>query len=363
MYSTLPILHQPNVIHIGYHIHDKVAADLYQTVTASTFVLITDTRLLPLINPLLNSLQSKCPGRFLVRVIPPGEGSKSRATKANIEDFLLKNSCTRDTCLVAVGGGVVGDLVGYVAATFMRGIPFVQVPTTLLAMVDSSLGGKTAIDTPAGKNLVGAFWQPKRVYMDLGMLMTLPSREFRNGMAEVIKTAAISSEADFKVLEDGATDMEASLHTTQKLLEVILASARFKADVVTEDEREGGLRGLLNFGHTIGHAFEKILSPDWLHGECVSVGLVAEAEVSHLLGHCDYAVVERLKRVLVAYGLPIDFDAATKARLGLDDVMQVMRVDKKNQGSQKKLVILSSIGTTLEPKASAVADDAIENIV
>ncbi|KAL0081619.1 3-dehydroquinate synthase-domain-containing protein [Phycomyces blakesleeanus] len=297
-------------------------------------------------------------------------GSKSRATKANIEDFLLKNSCTRDTCLVAVGGGVVGDLVGYVAATFMRGIPFVQVPTTLLAMVDSSLGGKTAIDTPAGKNLVGAFWQPKRVYMDLGMLMTLPSREFRNGMAEVIKTAAISSEADFKVLEDGATDMEASLHTTQeaskgreKLLEVILASARFKADVVTEDEREGGLRGLLNFGHTIGHAFEKILSPDWLHGECVSVGLVAEAEVSHLLGHCDYAVVERLKRVLVAYGLPIDFDAATKARLGLDDVMQVMRVDKKNQGSQKKLVILSSIGTTLEPKASAVADDAIENIV
>ncbi|KAI7869562.1 3-dehydroquinate synthase-domain-containing protein [Spinellus fusiger] len=366
MEAILPILNEPNAIHLGFNMQSHIAKDLFLNTHCSTYVLITDTNLLPLIQPLLAEITDQCPTRFLLRIIPPGEGSKSRETKADIEDYLLRKSCTRDTCLIAVGGGVVGDLVGYVAATFMRGIPFVQIPTTLLSMVDSSIGGKTAIDPPAGKNLIGAFWQPKRIYMDLGVLMTLPTREFRNGMAEVIKTAAISSEKDFIVLEESAHTMEESLHSPeskQALLSVIMASSSYKARVVTEDERETGLRGLLNFGHTIGHAFEKILSPSWLHGECVAVGLVAETQVALRMGHCTQDTLDRIIRVLKAYGLPCEFDAATKERLHLDQVMHVMKVDKKNQGHQKKLVLLSSIGTTLEQKASSVPDSFIEEIV
>lgn len=178
---------------LGFHLIPYLAADLVQNVQASTYAIVTDRniasihldRLTDALNNAMRSFGSS--SRILSRVISPGELSKSRETKAALEDWLLAEVCTRDTCLVALGGGVIGDLVGFVAATFMRGIPFVQIPTTLLAMVDSSIGGKTAIDTPHGKNLIGAFWQPKRIYMNLSFLSTLPEREFVNGMAEVIK--------------------------------------------------------------------------------------------------------------------------------------------------------------------------------
>jgi 3-dehydroquinate synthetase len=191
--DTIPVLGVPNVIHIGYDLLNYIAADLMaSTGNVSNFVIITDTHIAPLylqkimmaIQPCLNENQ-----RLLSRILPSGESSKSRQGKASIEDFLLDSSCTRDTCLIALGGGVMGDLVGYVASTFMRGIPFVQIPTTLLAMVDSSIGGKTAIDTSHGKNLIGSFWQPKRIYLDLAFLQTLPKRELANGMAEVIKVS------------------------------------------------------------------------------------------------------------------------------------------------------------------------------
>lgn len=183
---TLPVLDRPNVIHFGYKMTDHIVHDMIGTIKASTYVLITDTHLHRHAIPLLTGLQAK-QKRILVRVLSPGEASKSRSVKAQLENYLLENQCTRDTCLLALGGGVVGDLVGFVAATFMRGVPFVQIPTTLLAMVDSSIGGKTAIDTQHGKNLIGAFWQPTRIYMDIHTLSTLPPREFANGMAEVIK--------------------------------------------------------------------------------------------------------------------------------------------------------------------------------
>jgi 3-dehydroquinate synthetase len=188
--ETVPILETPNVIQIGYNLSDYIATEVIATVKVSNYVIITDNNLAPLyLSKLLSSFHSQLKNgtRLLARILAAGEKSKSRNTKESIEDYLLDESCTRDTCLIALGGGVIGDLVGYVASTFMRGIPFVQIPTTLLSMVDSSIGGKTAVDTPHGKNLIGTFWQPRRIFLDLCMLATLPKREIANGMAEIIK--------------------------------------------------------------------------------------------------------------------------------------------------------------------------------
>ncbi|KAJ1940180.1 3-dehydroquinate dehydratase (3-dehydroquinase), partial [Linderina macrospora] len=292
--------------------------------------------------------------------------------------------------VLALGGGVIGDLVGFVAATFMRGVPFVQIPTSLLAMVDSSIGGKTAIDTPAGKNLVGAFWQPKRIFMDMAVLSTLPAREFSNGMAEVVKTAAIWSPEEFDVLEASAESVRSAVLQGQQgegmegltiatrseaqkmLLRVIAASARVKAYVVTHDERESGMRGLLNFGHSIGHAIEAIVSPQVLHGECVAVGCVLEAEIARRLGHIGEVGVARLTRCLRAYGLPTAIDDPIIRKLAGDAklkevrparLMDVMRVDKKNVGTQKRIVLLKRLGECVELKPSNVDDAMIEEVI
>jgi pentafunctional AROM polypeptide len=256
----------------------------------------------------------------------------------------------------------------------MRGIRFVQVPTTILAMVDSSIGGKTAIDTPLGKNLIGAFWQPERIYIDLDFLGTLSQREFSNGMAEVIKTAAISDETEFAVLEDNSDRIMDAVkaHPGQGasrfkdvgdiLRRVILASASFKAHVVTADEREGGLRNLLNFGHSIGHAVEAILTPQILHGECVAIGMIKEAELARYLGILKGVAVGRLQKCLTRYGLPtgLDDERVRKLSMGkhcsVEELMVKMAVDKKNDAAKKKVVLLSAIGRTHEQKASVVSD-------
>ncbi|KAJ2663070.1 3-dehydroquinate dehydratase (3-dehydroquinase) [Coemansia sp. RSA 1199] len=385
----------------GFHLVDYIWTDIFTNLAAaSTYVLITDTNLSALYADKYKEGFAVAwahlrPGvvapRLLVRVLPPGETSKSRATKSEIEDWMLAQKCTRDTLVMALGGGVIGDLVGFVAATFMRGVPFVQVPTSLLAMVDSSIGGKTAVDTPAGKNLVGSFWQPKRIFMDMAVLSTLPPREFSNGMAEVVKTAAIWTAEEFDVLEAGAEDIRAAVLEGQKdsedmagltiasrseaqslLLRVISASARVKAYVVTHDERESGMRGLLNFGHTIGHAIEAVLSPQVLHGECVAVGCVLEAEVARRMGHLGDVSVARLARCLRAYGLPTAMDDAIIRGLVGEErlrelrpqrLMDVMSVDKKTVGSQKRLVVLKRLGETLEMKPTNIDDSLILEVV
>ena len=299
---------------------------------------------------------------------------KNRKTKAAIEDFMLSQACTRDSCLIALGGGVIGDMVGFVAATFMRGIPVVQVPTTLLAMVDSSIGGKTAIDTPNGKNLIGSFHQPIKIYIDINYLKTLPKREFVNGLSEVIKTAAIWDKIDFELLENnpekvlslvgGSSDDESE----KLLVKLILGSVRVKAHVVTIDERETGLRGLLNFGHSIGHAIEQLVYPDLLHGECVAIGMILEAQLSRHLGHLSNVAVGRLQKCLASYGLPIGLDdpaytSKTSKNISVDEMMTIMKVDKKNKGNQKRIVLLESIGKTVEEKASFVNDGAIKFVL
>ncbi|KAL2259202.1 hypothetical protein VTK26DRAFT_7194 [Humicola hyalothermophila] len=361
-----------------------VTHDLLANIPSSTYVLITDTNLYPTYVPPFQAVFDKhAPrdARLLTYAIPPGEFSKSRETKADIEDWMLSQACTRDTVIIALGGGVVGDMIGYVAATFMRGVRFVQVPTTLLAMVDSSIGGKTAIDTPMGKNLIGAFWQPRRIYIDLAFLETLPVREFINGMAEVIKTAAIWNESEFAALEENAaaileavrsksTAPSARLAPIRHILKrIVLGSARVKAEVVSADEREGGLRNLLNFGHSIGHAYEAILAPQVLHGECVAIGMVKEAELARFLGVLTPGAVARLTKCIASYDLPTSVHDKRIARLSAgkecpaDVLLQKMAVDKKNEGRKKKVVLLSAIGKTHEPRASVVEDRAIRIVL
>ncbi|KAJ2744669.1 hypothetical protein GGI20_002766 [Coemansia sp. BCRC 34301] len=396
----------------GFHLVDYIWTDIFSNLPpASTYVLITDSNLAKLyLSQYQESFQAAWahhhqskggaaaaaaasppppppPPRLLTHVLAPGELSKSRATKSAIEDWMFGEKCTRDTLVLALGGGVIGDLVGFVAATFMRGVGFVQIPTSLLAMVDSSIGGKTAVDTPAGKNLVGAFWQPKRIYMDMAVLRTLPAREFSNGMAEVIKTAAIWDSSEFEVLEGSSEEIRrAVLDTTQAggltlatrsasqqlLQRVIAASARVKAYVVTHDERESGMRGLLNFGHTIGHAIEAVLSPQVLHGECVAVGSVLEAEVARRMGHLSEVGVARLVRCLRAYGLPTAMDdplirglcsSAQLAELRPQRLMDIMGVDKKTVGTQKRMVVLRQLGATLEMQPTRVADSLIVEVL
>lgn len=360
-----------------------VVEDLLSNLPSSTYILITDTNLSPLHVPAFKQAfedyvsTSNAPPRLLTYKIPPGETSKGRETKAEIEDWMLSEQCTRDTVIIALGGGVIGDMIGYVAATFMRGVRFVQVPTTLLAMVDSSIGGKTAIDTPLGKNLIGAFWQPQRIYIDLRFLETLPVREFVNGMAEVIKTAAIWDEVEFAALEDNAillmetirdkaSDPFSRLDPIRDILKrIVLGSARIKAGVVSADEREGGLRNLLNFGHSIGHAYEAILTPQVLHGEAVAIGMVKEAELARHLGILKPGAVARLIKCISSYGLPTSLQdkriqKITAGKLcPVDILLQKMGVDKKNDGNKKKIVLLSAIGKTHEPRATVVEDRTI----
>ncbi|KAJ2866884.1 3-dehydroquinate dehydratase (3-dehydroquinase) [Coemansia aciculifera] len=396
--ERIPILGTESIV-CGFHLVDYIWTDIFSSLpAASTYVLITDTNLAKLyLSQYQESFQvawahhnqASAAPRLLTHVLPPGELSKSRATKSAIEDWMFSEKCTRDTMVLALGGGVIGDLVGYVAATFMRGVGFIQIPTSLLAMVDSSIGGKTAVDTPAGKNLVGAFWQPKRIYMDMAVLSTLPPREFSNGMAEVIKTAAIWDSAEFDVLESSSVEIRravlggtqdgdsgltlATRSAEQTLLQrVIAASARVKAYVVTHDERESGMRGLLNFGHTIGHAIEAILSPQVLHGECVAVGCVLEAEVARRMGHLSEVGVARLVRCLRAYGLPTTMDdplirglasSEQLAEVRPQRLMDVMGVDKKTVGTQKRLVVLKQLGATLELKPTNVSDALILEVI
>ncbi|KAG1740967.1 hypothetical protein EDB19DRAFT_1707078 [Suillus lakei] len=382
-------------IHCGFHLIPYIARTVLTTLPASVYVLVTDTNVAQFylsafekaFSAEINKLSSVKP-RFLSRIILPGETTKSREGKADIEDFLLLERCTRDTVILALGGGVIGDLVGFVAATFMRGVRFVQIPTTLLAMVDSSVGGKTAIDTPAGKNLIGAFWQPEYIFIDAAFLESLPEREFSNGMAEVVKvrlprrygtkTNLLPSKLTLKLIYNairtpsaGYAGRHISTRSTSQslLLSVIRGSIYVKSHIVTIDERETGLRNLVNFGHTIGHAIEAVLTPHMLHGECVSIGMIFEAEVARAMGILKQVAVGRLVRCLRAYGLPVSLADQRVGRcpgargLGVDRLLDIMRVDKKNSGPQKKVVILSRIGATYEQKATAVDDALIAKVL
>ncbi len=260
-------------------------------------------------------------------IIPAGEHHKTRERWSAITDALLTQGCGRDTAVIALGGGVVGDLGGFVAATYMRGIPVVQIPTTLLAMVDASVGGKTAVDTPAGKNTVGVFHPPAAVIIDPATLATLPARELRSGLAEVIKHGVI---ADGRVIDevDAIAPALLSASASRDALEAMIErSVRIKADVVAADERELGLRKVLNFGHTIGHGVEAASDYSLLHGEAIGIGMVAEARLAENLGIATVGTAAAIEDAVTRVGLP------SRAPRGVapDRVLFLMRSDKKQR--------------------------------
>jgi 3-dehydroquinate synthase len=278
---------------------------------------------------------------FAVTVIeiPDGEEYKNAATLSGVYDALIEAGLDRKSCIVALGGGVVGDLAGFAAATYLRGIPFVQVPTTLLAQVDSSVGGKTAIDHPRGKNLIGSFYQPRLVLIDVETLSTLPDREYRAGLAEVIKYGVAIDRPFFEYLEDHAEDIIAK---DQDCLEtVIRRCCEIKAHVVEIDEKESGLRAVLNYGHTLGHAFETVAGYRQLvHGEAVALGMVLAARISAGIGHCSEADVARVTGLITRFGLETLPPRAERARL-----LEAIMTDKKSRNGTISFICNHGIGS------------------
>ena len=309
---------------------------------AAQALIVSNTTVAPLYaEKLKNSLLKHYP-KVHVLELPDGEVFKTWETLNLIFDVLLQNECDRKTVLFALGGGVVGDMTGFAAASYMRGVPFVQVPTTLLAQVDSSVGGKTAINHPLGKNMVGAFYQPLRVVCDLDTLKTLPARELSAGLAEVIKYGPIADMAFLDWIESHIDDLMAG--DSGALAKAIQRSCEIKAEVVGQDERESGLRAILNFGHTFGHAIESGMGyGQWLHGEAVGCGMVMAAELSQRLGLIEPAFVQRLKQLIQKAGLPVvgpklsDKDNAGR-------YLELMRVDKKTEAGELRFVLINGPG-------------------
>ncbi len=286
--------------------------------------------------------------------LPDGEAHKDWHSLNAIFDAMLAAGCDRRTVLYALGGGVVGDITGFAAATYMRGVPFVQIPTTLLAQVDSSVGGKTAVNHPLGKNMIGAFYQPRRVVADLGALDTLPPREVSAGLAEIIKYGPIADAAFLDWLEDNLDalrrlDRAALAHAVRRSCEI-------KAWVVGQDEREGGLRAILNFGHTFGHAIEAGLGyGEWLHGEAVGCGMAMALDLSVRAGLVERGWAERVTRLVERAGLPVRAPA-----LGADRYLELMRHDKKAEGGELRFVVIEAPGRAgVRPVADALVRETI----
>lgn len=273
--------------------------------------------------------------------IPAGESQKTRETWATITDQLLSAEIGRDSALLALGGGVIGDLTGFVAGTYMRGIQYIQIPTTLLSMVDASVGGKTGVDTPAGKNLVGVFHRPSTVIIDPQVLATLPLTHLRSGFAEVIKHGVIADRDYFAQVAESVGRMVApESRNSGALTSLIVRSVQIKADVVASDERESGRRRILNFGHTIGHAVEAASSYSLLHGEAVSIGMALESRLAEKAGIAEKGTTEKLEVVLTNAGLP----RLLPSGISTDEMMRLMQADKKNRAGKIEFALPTRIG-------------------
>jgi 3-dehydroquinate synthase len=338
----------PYPVWIGTGALDAVGAIVADRAPAHRLVVVTDTRVGPLhlvrVRAALGAL-----GTPLVLTVPPGEAEKTRARWAELTDAMLAAGCGRDTTVVALGGGVVGDLAGFVAATYMRGVPVVQLPTTLLAMVDASVGGKTAVDTPAGKNLVGAFHPPAAVVVDPAVLATLPAADLLAGAAECVKHGVIADTEYFRTVADLLPSLAAGAEPSSagdragwlaSLHRVVARSVAIKASVVAHDEREGGMRKILNFGHTLGHALESESGFALRHGEAVAAGMALEARLAEALGIAEPGTAATLARVLDAAGLP----SGRPAALDPAAVLAATRGDKKSRGGVVEYALPVRIG-------------------
>ena len=324
-------------VRIGRGLAPRLTVALRKKPLGQRYVVITDSHLQRQGDSLLAAFRRRGLACDLV-TFPAGEGSKSRRVRDEIEDGIIRLEAGRDAALVALGGGVVGDLVGFVAATYKRGIPYVQVPTTLIGMVDSSIGGKTGINHPAGKNLIGAFHQPAAVYIDVDYLKTLPDRHYVSGLAEVIKCGVVADRALFSSLE---THLDRIRRREPDLMSrVIEACCRIKAKVVMEDPRESSRRRILNYGHTIGHAIETLSGFRLAHGEAVAIGMVAEGRVAARLGMLSTEAMMRVARLCEATGLPTEVPPAFTPAA----ILEVARHDKKNRHGRISYALPIRIG-------------------
>lgn len=312
---------------------------LSRTIKGKRLAIITNDVVAPLYLDKLTASLKEAGKEVISIVLPDGEQEKNWESLMKIFDFLMENKCDRKTTLLALGGGVIGDMTGYAAASFMRGVPFVQVPTTLLAEVDSSVGGKTGINHPLGKNMIGAFYQPEAVLADTSTLNTLPDKELSAGLAEVIKYGPIIDAKFFDWIERNIEKLLG--RDSVALAYAIKRSCEIKADIVRQDERESGIRALLNFGHTFGHAIEAGLGyGKWLHGEAVGCGMVMAADLSCRMGLLDEVSRDRIKNLVEKAGLP-----TVAPDLGNDRWIGLMEVDKKNVGGEIQFVLLKSMGS------------------
>ena len=325
---SYPILIGPGLL------HESTLLDA--CVAARDLMIVTNDVVGPLyLETLLDSLAAR---RTAVVTLPDGEAVKTLASVERIIDALVAERMNRDCALLALGGGVVGDIAGFAAACYQRGVAYVQLPTTLLAQVDSSVGGKTGVNHRGGKNLIGAFHQPRAVIADIETLQTLPPREYAAGLAEVVKYGLIHDAEFFGWLERNATDLLAREATA--LTHAIRRCCEVKAAIVSADEREAGLRAVLNFGHTFGHAIETAAGYGaWLHGEAVAAGMIMAAELSSRLDWLDPGTVERARRLLERFGLPVSAPG-----IGADRARELMGMDKKVERGRLRLVLLRGLG-------------------
>jgi 3-dehydroquinate synthase len=325
-------------IRIGAGVLSACGRELADCVSGRKLLLISDDRVGALYGERVAAALRSVGATVATTTFPTGEASKTLATVERLCRAAVSAGLDRGSLIVALGGGVPGDVAGFTAATYMRGIPFVQLPTSLLAMVDSSVGGKTGVDLPEGKNLVGAFWQPKRVLTDPECLLTLPACELRNGLAEVVKTAVIFDADLFSRLEANVPKLLAP--DLEFYAEIIARCCELKAGVVAADEREGGLRAVLNYGHTFGHALETRMEYRIAHGEAVSIGMVMAANFATANGELPVAAAHRQHKLLAALGLPV-----TMAGVDPNEIVALMARDKKASQGELRLVVPRDIGS------------------
>lgn len=325
-------------IRIGQNILDRMILLVAKNHRASRYVIVTDSNVNRLYGRTMLAAMDQAGMNASLMEIPAGEASKNMAMVMDLAARLLELGADRGTLLVALGGGVVGDLTGFIASVYMRAVPYLQIPTTLVGQVDSAIGGKTAVDLPQGKNLLGTFYQPRAVFVDLNFLESLPDKEFNNGLAEIIKYGIIEDEKLFKLLE---TDMEAvKSRDASLLLKIIETCCRIKKSIVEIDEHEQGLRRILNFGHTLGHALEAVSNYQLTHGEGVALGMAAAARLSVKMKYLSEGDSLRVKQVIARAGLPTGIPAVFNPQ----DVVNRLKMDKKKKDDVIHFVLIKKIG-------------------
>jgi 3-dehydroquinate synthase len=326
-------------IRVGLGVIDRLASILKEEAPAHRYAVIADRNVAELHGSRIGRLLETGGLDAEFFDFTPGEASKTRAVWATLTDALLEHGFGRDCCIISLGGGVAGDLAGFVAATFMRGVAFVQIPTSLLAMIDASIGGKTGLDVPGGKNLVGAFLQPRVVLTDPSFLATLPEREFTAGVAEAVKHGMIASERYLEEIEANTDSIRRRDERT--ILELVRGSVRIKSEIVGDDVLEAGRRAILNFGHTIGHAIEHVLDYTLPHGFAVAMGMVVESGIGETVGITAPGTRRRLEAALHRLGLP------TAAPPGIDaqSIVAATGMDKKARASRVRYALVSSAGS------------------